>query len=61
MTDLVQDLEAIARDKLNVPTIEILGTEELDMHRLHVVQIRRALLAAYMAGVQDAMKVDPDD
>ena len=56
MTDLLTDLAAIAQDRLNVPTIEVRGTEAQDMHKLHVDQIRRALLAAYTAGVRDAMQ-----
>jgi hypothetical protein len=43
-------LEEIAKDKLNIPTLEMRGSDRLDFHDLSVWQIRAAMVEAYLAG-----------
>jgi len=47
-------LEKIARNLLKVPTLRHRHSDRLDFHELSVGQIRRALFAAYQAGLEDA-------
>lgn len=61
MKGVEETIEAIARERLNIPTIEVRGTEAQDVYRLHIDQIRRALLAAYMTGVEDAAEAEAID
>ena len=43
-------IERIAREVLNVPTLEVRGRDALDFHELSVSSIHRALELAYDAG-----------
>ncbi|MEX0654860.1 MAG: hypothetical protein WD534_12615 [Phycisphaeraceae bacterium] len=45
-----QTIERIARDVLNVATLETRGRDHLDFHDLSVWQLRQALEQAYEAG-----------
>ena len=48
--DMQQTLERIARETLNVATLETRGRDQLDFHDISVWQIRQALEQAYEAG-----------
>jgi len=54
MIEIGTSIGEIARDHLDVETLEMRGTEGQDVYQLHVDQIRRALLAAYVAGVRES-------
>ena len=43
-------IERIAREVLNVPTLEVRGRDHLDFHELGVLSIRQALELAFDAG-----------
>ncbi|HTF32093.1 MAG TPA: hypothetical protein VK714_00140 [Myxococcota bacterium] len=43
-------LETIASEELGIVTLDSRGGDSLDLHRLHVSQIRDALQRAYEAG-----------
>lgn len=53
MIEIGTSIGEIARDHLDVETLEMRGTEAQDVYQLHVDQIRRALLASYVAGVRE--------
>jgi hypothetical protein len=44
----------IARNALSIETLELRGRDSLDFHELLVTSIKRALFAAYDAGVKAA-------
>jgi hypothetical protein len=46
-----QALSAIARNVLDVPTLECRNSDSLDFHELSVWQLREALEKAYRAGI----------
>ena len=52
-------LTAIARQHLFIDTLQTRRCDSLDFHDLSVWQLRRALEAAYEAGIQTAKKEDP--
>jgi len=45
-------LEQIARDHLSIPTLRARHSDSLDFHVLAVWSIRKALHAAYLAGIR---------
>lgn len=45
-------LDQIARDHLSIPTLHTRNLDSLDFHVLAVWSIRKALLAAYLAGMR---------
>lgn len=47
-----QILEQIARDHLSIPTLHARNSDSLDFHVLPVWSIRKALHAAYLAGMR---------
>ena len=47
-------LEAIARERLDVPTLRTRKSDSLDFHEVSVWQLREALDAAYRAGAESA-------
>ena len=55
------DIERIARDHLGVETLETRGSDRLDFHEVSAEGIRRALLAAYMAGVEECAEGEAAD
>ena len=55
------DIEQIARDHLGVETLETRNMDALDFHDVSVEGIRRALLAAYMAGVEECAEDEATD
>jgi len=48
-----QALNAIARNVLDVPTLECRNSDSLDFHELSVWQLREALEKAYRAGIYE--------
>lgn len=48
--------DQIAAEILNIRTLEDRGRDRLDFHDLHVANIRRALEAAFNAGVETALQ-----
>lgn len=44
------EIAAIARDELDLDTIDVRNSDDLDFHERHVASIRAALVAAYEAG-----------
>ncbi|MEX0652548.1 MAG: hypothetical protein WD534_11230 [Phycisphaeraceae bacterium] len=48
--DMQQAIERIARETLNVATLDTRGRDQLDFHDLSVWQLRQALEQAYEAG-----------
>ena len=50
---VTQILEKIAREHLNIPTLRARHRDSLDFHVLAVWSIRKALHAAYLAGIRD--------
>ena len=48
--EMQQTIERIAREVLNVATLETRGRDQLDFHDLSVWQLRQALEHAYEAG-----------
>jgi hypothetical protein len=46
---------AIAKEHLNISTLETRNSDHLDFHELAVWAIKRALEAAYQAGAEDTM------
>lgn len=55
---MLRTLDAIARDKLNVETLETRNSDGLDFHELAVWNIRQALCEAFMAGRRAADESD---
>jgi hypothetical protein len=53
---MIHKLEAIAKEYLLIQTLEERGSDSLDFHDLSVIGVRRALLAAYNAGLEAAKK-----
>ena len=53
---IMADLESIAREALNVETLEARKSDRLDFYDCGVLDIRAALEAAYMAGRADAIR-----
>ena len=51
-----QQLEAIAKEVLNVPTLETRKSDSLDFHDVAVWCLKEALEAAYQAGLEAAGK-----
>lgn len=47
----IPEIESIARHALGIETLEPRGLDRLDFHDLSVASIRRALEAAYRAGL----------
>lgn len=47
-----QILEQIARDHLSIPTLHARNSDSLDFHVLAVWSLRKALHAAYLAGIR---------
>ena len=47
-----QIVEQIARDHLGIPTLRARHSDSLDFHVLAVWSIRKALHAAYLAGIR---------
>jgi len=62
-----QQLEAIAKTILDIPTLEARNSDRLDFHEVAVWQVRKALRKAYMAGYEAAVtdldpeRVEPED
>lgn len=48
-----QAIENIAREQLNIETLDVRGRDRLDFHDLPVWMLRAALEAAYLAGMVD--------
>ena len=56
-----QQIEAIARTILDIPTLEARNSDQLDFHEVAVWQVREALRKAYMAGYEAAISdLEPD-
>ncbi len=55
-TALDKVLETIARDVLNIPTLETRGRDALDFHDVGVVSVKCALRRAYVAGCDATAK-----
>ncbi len=49
---VTQILEKIAREHLSIPTLHARHSDGLDFHVLAVWSIRKALHAAYLAGIR---------
>ena len=49
---VTQILEKIASEHLSIPTLRARNSDSLDFHILAVWSIRKALHAAYLAGMQ---------
>ncbi len=49
---VTQILEKIARQHLSIPTLHARNSDRLDFHVLAVWSIRKALHAAYLAGIR---------
>ncbi|MCK5639715.1 MAG: hypothetical protein KAJ19_02920 [Gammaproteobacteria bacterium] len=45
-------IDKIAKDELDLDTLEIQGSDGLDFHELPVWSIKKALEAAYQAGLK---------
>jgi len=56
MNDLDQLLTQIARQHLDIETLETRRSDSLDFHDVAVWQVREALQAAYLAGVAGGAK-----
>jgi hypothetical protein len=56
MSGIKESIEQIARVELGVETLETRGMDSLDFHSVSVEGIRRALLAAWMGGVQECIE-----
>ena len=48
-----EQLEQIAKQYLNVPTLERRTTDSLDFHEVSVWSLKAALEAAYQAGLEN--------
>jgi len=48
--DIAGKRERIVKRLLNIPTLAVRGSTELDFYRLHIQQIERVLRAAYEVG-----------
>lgn len=48
--EIAEKMERIAKTVLNIPTLECRGSEELDVHHVHVQAIELALRVAYEVG-----------
>lgn len=51
--DMKEQLEQIAKQYLNVPTLERRNTDSLDFHEVSVWSLKAALEAAYQAGQEN--------
>ena len=51
-------LTTIAREQLDIPTLECRNSDSLDFHDLAVWKLRAALDAAYLAGAAAAAKAE---
>lgn len=51
-----QELLNIAREHLSLETLEERGRDRLDFPELHVLSVRSALEAAYLAGMVDRFR-----
>ena len=56
MNGIKAEIERIARAELGVETLETRGMDSLDFHSVSVEGIRRALLAAWMGGIQECVE-----
>ena len=52
--EIAKKMEQIAKQVLNIPTLECRGSDSLDFHELYVEQIALALRTAYEVGRGDA-------
>ena len=59
MTRIQKKLESIARQHLNIPTLETRKSDSLDFHEVSVWSLLEALQAAYDAGRSDGAKAKP--
>ena len=55
------DLEAIARDHLNIETLESRNMDSLDFHEVSVQAVQSALLAAWLGGIEEAEQQRQDN
>ena len=55
-TALDTQIETIAREVLNIPTLATRGRDALDFHDVGVVSLKRALTRAYVAGCDATAK-----
>jgi len=60
MSGIKDTIERLARDHLGVETLETRGRDHLDFHEVSVEGIRQALLAAYMAGIEECADAEQD-
>jgi len=60
MSGIKDTIERLARDHLGVETLETRGRDQLDFHSVSVEGIRRALVAAYLAGVEECAEAEQD-
>lgn len=53
---MTEEIERIAKDYLNIDTLETRRSDGLDFHDVAVWSVKSALLAAYMAGASSNSK-----
>ncbi|MDF2880236.1 MAG: hypothetical protein K0R54_793 [Clostridiaceae bacterium] len=49
-----KQIEKIAQEILNIPTLETRNSDRLDFHEISVWRLKEALKKAYYEGVQDS-------
>jgi hypothetical protein len=57
MNDINNTLTQIAKKQLGIETLEVRNSDRLDFYDVGVMQLKEALLAAYMMGCEAGKKI----